>query len=230
MVSYTAPTFVDGLPYDAATWQPLADAVEDLCANNLPLTISPPESDSSEHIIFNEGYTIYADNAGDGSDNTRFWMGGPDGGEFVIGPRSGSSFFDIIRLRTSATTGSAANAVLDEDLALRKSTSSLRYKQDVTTHAPNLDKVRRLRPVRFRDRGEVAKNPDARHYIGLIAEEVDALGLVDLVTYDTEGRPDAVQYDRLPVVLLSVIRDQDRRLQELQKRVDEMEKLLASFG
>src|SRR5690606_22186561 len=51
-------------------------------------------------------YYLWADAAGAGSDNSRLWLDGPNGGEVVIGPRSGASRFGQIRLR-------ADNVVID---------------------------------------------------------------------------------------------------------------------
>src|SRR5690606_12751398 len=51
-------------------------------------------------------YYLWADATGAGSDNSRLWLDGPNGGEVVIGPRSGASRFGQIRLR-------ANNVVID---------------------------------------------------------------------------------------------------------------------
>jgi hypothetical protein len=90
---------------------------------------------------------------------------------------------------------------------LLRSTSSRRYKVDVAdyrTTATILD----LAPRTYRDRGEAERDPaGARTYVGLVAEEVHQLGLTEYVTYDQQGRPDAVMYDRLAVGLLGVVAD-----------------------
>jgi len=54
---------------------------------------------SNFQINFQEGYNIYADNTGTGSDNTRLWFGGPIEGDFYIGPRGGSDRLNLIQLR-----------------------------------------------------------------------------------------------------------------------------------
>ena len=45
-------------------------------------------------------YDIYADNIGTGSDNTRFWLNAPDGGEMVLGPRGAGQWLDNLWFRS----------------------------------------------------------------------------------------------------------------------------------
>src|SRR5690606_11404329 len=73
-------------------------------------------------------------------------------------------------------------------------------------------------------RHEVEADPDTdRRHIGLIAEEVDQLGLTALVTYDGDGAPQAVDYGRLPVALIEVCRWQQQQIDHLTRRVADLE-------
>jgi hypothetical protein len=54
---------------------------------------------SNLQITFAEGYKIYADNDGAGSDSSRLWFEAPDNGEIVLGPRTGGHELHQIRLR-----------------------------------------------------------------------------------------------------------------------------------
>lgn len=65
------------------------------------ITIATPAGSANFAIELPEGYGIYADNAGAGSDNTRLWINGPDGGEIVLGPRSGGVELDNFRIRST---------------------------------------------------------------------------------------------------------------------------------
>lgn len=132
---------------------------------------------------------------------------------------------DEIRLITADTTASAANCHIDTATGrISRSTSSLRYKTDVHDFRPDPDTWFRMRPARFRSRAEVDRNGDrARWHIGLIAEDLDALGLTELVLYDKNGRPDAVQYERLAVGLLDLIRNLATQVRNLTDRVEELE-------
>jgi hypothetical protein len=57
------------------------------------------QSASNQLIDFPHGYTLNVDNAGNGTDNSRIWIHGPEEGECVIGPRVGANSFDRVRLR-----------------------------------------------------------------------------------------------------------------------------------
>ncbi|WIM97710.1 tail fiber domain-containing protein [Actinoplanes oblitus] len=205
--------------------QPLTpEDLDDLEAETL--TLSPAASGGALHITLNEGYQLYADNQSTiGADNSRVWLAGPNGGEAVIGPRAGASYFDSIRLRTDATTSSDANAYLDSSSQqLKRSTSSRRYKTDINDAVIELDLFRQLRVVSFQDRAEVEALgvAAAPHHLGLIAEEVHDLGLTQLVQYrDTEDGPvpDGVQYARLTLGLIQQLADAERRITALEARL-----------
>jgi hypothetical protein len=125
------------------------------------ISASPLQSASSLAIQFEHGYAIYVDNINvSGTAGDRFWLDTPANSDVIIGPRTGTSTILNLRLRTHATTASAANMFLDSSTyQVRRSTSSLRYKTDVVDLDLDLDAVRNLRPVRFRDRSEVEENP-----------------------------------------------------------------------
>jgi hypothetical protein len=148
---------------------------------------------------------------------------------------------------TAGTTAAAANAVLDSATgnSLLRSTSSRRYKRDIELLDPAAaDRVLDLTPVRYRsaapqDRAEWS-------WYGLLAEDVAAVDprLVHWGyqedQYDTPAkdgadagerclhpgaqlRPDAVQYDRLSVLLIDVVRRQRTTIAGLTARVDALE-------
>jgi hypothetical protein len=184
------------------------------------LTISPTAGAGAQHIVFNEGYSIYADNTGAGTANNRLWIDTPDNGQVVIGPRAGASLLEDLRLRTDATVASAANMFIDSSTyKISRSTSSLNYKQDVEDLTLDLAAMRALRPVRFHDKGEMRSDPaNARWYVGLIAEEVHALGLTGFVSY-MNGEPDAVMYDRICLGLLQLNAAAEQRIDALEATV-----------
>lgn len=119
------------------------------------------------------------------------------------------------------TTGSAANAFLDSGSTpanqLLRSTSSARYKRDIEPMGlGEAKRVLGLVPVNYHS---MAKADDPkRTFVGLTAEGV-AQVMPEYVNYDSEGRPDGVQYDRIgAVALLRVVQEQEQRLRELEAR------------
>ena len=101
-----------------------------------------------------------------------------------------------------------------------RNTSSRRYKKNIEALdlASLSEAVLQLQPVSYdyRDTGQ--------HDIGLIAEDVAAL-IPELVTFDQEGRPDAVKYDRGFLYLLALVKKQAEDLAELKQRLAEQESL-----
>lgn len=201
----------------------LAGTVADFDFTPQGLAVTVPPSANGKSVTLNHGYVFYADNAGSGGGNTRLWLDTPGLGEVIVGPRAGGNFLGSFKIRTDATTASAANMFIDATtFQVKRSTSSLQYKTEVEDVTFDPEALRQLRPVRFRDKGEVAELGDvAPHYVGLIAEEVDALGLTEFVAYK-DGAPDSVQYDRIVVGLLQMVADLERKVDALRATVAEL--------
>lgn len=123
--------------------------------------------------------------------------------------------------------------------------SSERIKRDIQDLAINPDAVLQIRPRSWLP-GPVEQHcPDwvhAQHAdeechagavieppegvgrdIGLVAEELDAVGLGDFVEYDEEDRPSAIRYDRLAVALVPVVQRQQAQIDELAARLNALE-------
>ena len=150
-----------------------------------------------------------------------------------------------VKFNDILTTASAANAYLDSGAGneLYRSTSSIRYKKDVESideqHSSN---VLNLRPVWYRSK---AAGDNANHsFYGLIAEEVAeieprlvhwAYAEKDYDVEEVEGSikktpkpdaqkiPDGVQYERLAVLLLDVVKKQSAQIDDLRARVAALE-------
>ncbi|MEW7657823.1 phage tail tape measure protein [Staphylococcus aureus] len=58
-------------------------------------------------------------------------------------------------------------------------------------------------------------------YVGLIAEEVENLGLKEFVTYDDKGEIEGIAYDRLWIHLIPVIKEQQLRIKKLEESKNE---------
>jgi hypothetical protein len=120
---------------------------------------------------------------------------------------------DGVRI-TGPTTGSAANVRMDPSTGLlHQVTSSLRFKQDVADLDLTAEQVLALRPVTWRDKGEVEADPDTtQRYPGFIAEEVHDAGLTQFVVYDADGQPYALQSERFAAAHQVVLQDHEARL------------------
>jgi hypothetical protein len=101
--------------------------------------------------------------------------------------------------------------------------SSLRYKTNTAAFSPGLDIVKRLRPITFdwKDSGV--------HDLGLGAEDVAAVSEL-LVTRNKDGEIEGVKYDRIGVVLINVVREQQAELEDLKKQISELKKLVSNLA
>ena len=101
------------------------------------------------------------------------------------------------------TTASAANVFVNSSGLLFRSTSALKYKQDIR-NLESMD-ISLLRPVRYKSK---CKGDDqTKDHFGVIADEVDAAGIKELVTYNAKNEVEGFQYERLTVVLLKAIQE-----------------------
>jgi hypothetical protein len=116
-------------------------------------------------------------------------------------------------LTQSATAGTAVHINLTTR-EIYAYTSSLRFKHDITDLEIDSSKIFDLRPVSF------TPNDSDRRDFGLIAEEVEPI-LPELVLYDGEGRPTAVRYEQLSVLLLNEMKKQKKEIEELKLALNE---------
>ena len=116
------------------------------------------------------------------------------------------------------TTGSAANMFVDSAGGLLRSTSSLRYKSEVTDATHGLADVLKLRSVTYK-----GKNDGDKVFGGLIAEEVHDAGLTEFVAYDKEGRPDALHYGNMVALAFNAIQELKAENDALKARIEALE-------
>jgi hypothetical protein len=145
----------------------------------------------------------------------------------------------VVSLPTIGTTASAANAFLDAGAgnAILRSTSSRRYKTDIEEVAREAaERVLALSPVRYRSTAQ-GDRPDWTFY-GLVAEDVakidprlvhwtSASEAGNAVAGENELVPDAVQYDRIGVLLIDVVRRLRERIACLEQQVASMDSATA---
>lgn len=118
------------------------------------------------------------------------------------------------RLRNMPQGGSA-NVWVDGTGVLHEVVSSRRYKKNIRELDVDPHQVLQLEPVRFQWKETGAED------IGLIAEDVDQV-IPDLVIYDSDGRPNAVKYDRVAIYLLETVRQQQTLIEELKSELNEL--------
>ena len=101
--------------------------------------------------------------------------------------------------------------------------SSLRYKSNVTPFIGGLDLVNHLRPIAFTWKGSGAKD------IGLGAEDVERVA--PIFTFKNEkGEIEGVRYDRLAVIFVNAIKEQEAELQRQQELLSQQQQQIASLS
>lgn len=115
------------------------------------------------------------------------------------------------------TTASAANAYFNNAATNQflRSTSALKYKTNIRD-LESID-VNKFRPVRYNSLCEA--DDKTKEHFGIIADEVDAAGIKELVTYGEDNQIEGFQYERLTVVLLKAIQEQQALITQLQADV-----------
>ena len=124
------------------------------------------------------------------------------------------STYAYIQAAYNNTTASAANVFVASSGELKRSTSALKYKQDVRDVEDfNIDG---LRPVRYKSKCE--GDDQTKDHFGLIADEAAEAGFEELVTRSETGEIEGFQYERLTVVLLKKIQVLESRLAALETK------------
>ena len=96
---------------------------------------------------------------------------------------------------------------MNSALQLMRNTSSKRFKENIVPKNVAVTNVLELQPVEYDRIG-------GEHEYGLIAEQVSET-MPELVTL-FDGKIDGVRYDLLSVALLTVVQDQQKRLEALE--------------
>ena len=139
----------------------------------------------------------------------------------ALGRSNGLDTVRIPGLLRVTTFGAAGNANLcrNADDQISFCSSSLRYKTNIAPFNPGLSLVNLLRPITF-DWKE-----GGMHDLGLGAEDVAAIEPL-LVTYNTKGEVEGVKYDRIGVVLLNAVREQQAQIQKQQAQIEMLKQLV----
>lgn len=138
----------------------------------------------------------------------------------ILGRSNGADRVVIWGLGGGGSTDLCLNSINEISVC----SSSLRYKTNVNFFNPGLNLVKRLQPITFDWKDGGTKD------LGLGAETVAEIEPL-LVTYNKDGEVEGVKYDRLGVVLLNAVKEQqlqiesqEKQNQELQTRIESQQK------
>jgi hypothetical protein len=102
-----------------------------------------------------------------------------------------------------------------------KYSSSKKYKKDIEKLSVDRSKFMNLEPVSFKWNEKSAT--EGKSDYGLIAEEVEKIDPL-LAIYNEEGEIEGVDYQKINIMLLKVVQEQQVAIKELEKRLEVIEK------
>jgi hypothetical protein len=162
-----------------------------------------------------------------GSSGSSYGVAGVSGSGYGVFGASSSSyagyFSGKVRVTSIPLLPSAAQVCFNSagDL-LQCGSSSLRFKTNVHAFREGLDVVQGLRPISFDWKEGGA--PD----IGLAAEEVAQIA-PSLTITNGSGEVQGVKYDRLNIVLINAIKEQQAQIQQQQRDLAALKALVCSW-
>lgn len=134
-----------------------------------------------------------------------------------LGRSNGSDLVRIpglVELQSLAPAGALALCRNGASGHIASCSSSLRYKTDIVTFTSGLQLISRLRPISF-----TWKDGGMRD-LGLAAEEVAELEPL-LVTHNSKGEVEGVKYDRIGVIAVNAIKEQQVQIEAQAKEIAE---------
>jgi hypothetical protein len=119
----------------------------------------------------------------------------------------------------------SANVVVDASGNIYRSTSALKYKQDIRD-IEEID-INQFRPIRYKS--NISRDDPTKDHFGFIADEAHDAGYTELVSYGTTDEETGVaevegfRYDRMTVLLTKVIQQQQATITALEARIAALE-------
>lgn len=118
------------------------------------------------------------------------------------------------------TTSGSANVVVSSDGALVRSSSARKYKLDIKNNI-SIDDSLKLIDVPLStwvDKHEYEKSGSNERYFGMIAEDLRDAGLEYLVQYGEDNEVEGINYDRVALLLIPLVKELKERIEELESK------------
>ena len=118
------------------------------------------------------------------------------------------------------TTSDSANVVVYADGALVRSSSARKYKLDIKNNIPIADSLKLIEvPLStWVDKHEHEENGSNKRYFGMIAEDLRDAGLEYLLQYGEDNEVEGINYDRVALLLIPLVKELKKRIEELESK------------
>lgn len=104
--------------------------------------------------------------------------------------------------------------------------SSKRHKKNISAYKINdPEALLRVEPKKFQYKSSKKDHHQARNkewILGYIAEEFEEVGLEDVLIYDKEGRPDAIDYSIVSLVIVEIIKLHQAKINYLEQELERL--------
>ncbi|MDI6667049.1 phage tail protein [Leuconostoc falkenbergense] len=118
------------------------------------------------------------------------------------------------------TSSNSANVIVAADGALIRSSSARKYKLDIKNNIPIDDSLKLIEvPLStWVDKHEHEENGSNERYFGMIAEDLRDAGLEYLVQYGEDNEVEGINYDRVALLLIPLVKELKERIEELESK------------
>jgi len=123
-------------------------------------------------------------------------------------------------------TGTGTDLYITSGGELVKYSSSKRFKKDIAPLTVDMTKFMKLQPVSFKWNEKSASENKADY--GLIAEDVEKID-PELALYNDKGEIEGVDYQKINIMLLKVVQNQENKISGLEKENENIKKELAEI-
>jgi hypothetical protein len=113
-----------------------------------------------------------------------------------------------------ARTASTRTMIIDSSGNFGTTASTQRKKHEIQSYTIDSSALLQLDVKQFKYKPEFDPEQQIQH--GFIAEEAQALGLDELIQYDSTGVPDYFAYEKLPIFLLQLIKELKAEIDQLK--------------
>lgn len=183
--------------------------------------IKAPDAGGSDlFLVSNDDVAIHLDD-NSGSSGLFQVYSGANAAILTLNESGNLSVNGKIELGVLGTAG-GVSVCLNSAGELAGCSSSLRYKSDIQSFQSGYDLLSQLRPVTFQWKDSGQKD------LGLIAEEVAQINPL-LTTTNEQGQVEGVKYDRIGIILINVVKDQQQAIEELKEENDQLKNMIGDI-
>ncbi len=174
---------------------------------------------NNANVYVNASGDVQLAGSGNGSNNSIVV-----GGAIIMNlgaANGGAGYLYINGMKPKGNTGNPRNLAIDmSNGRVFEESSSRRYKKNIRPLQDNFDLLLKVEP-RIYNRFEDPADIDTSKYfeIGYIAEEIDSIGLRKLVQYSNEGQIDGVDYTKMILYTVELLKTQHADIEKLKAEV-----------